>query len=153
MLDGSVASLAVGDSNAAVRTILFFGSGNVDVQIGADPGNYTPRIESATNSNWVSANFSQLTPNQVVFNGVYQLTGATPSLNVRTYLTAQCGVGDSCDYSHTAGLSLTNLTGVTYTSDSGVFLTQVPSSVPEPATYAIFASGLGIIALLRRRKA
>jgi len=44
---------------------------------------------------------------------------------------------------HTFTLSLDILTpGVTWTSDSGVFLSQGPSSVPEPASIMLLGSGL-----------
>ena len=149
-LNGSISSLALGDSAGTLEAALHFGSGNEDVQIGAGNPSYTPQVTSSNYSNWFSASFTQLTPNQVVFSGIYQLVGATANIGVQTYLTAQCGVGDSCDYSHTAHLTLTDPANVTYTSDSGVFLTQVSSSVPEPATYGVFASGLALLALVHR---
>ena len=62
------------------------------------------------------------------------------------------------DVSHTAVLSLTLPEGLSFTSDSGVFLTQspseVPSAVPEPGTVGLLSTDLvGLIGYgWRRRK-
>jgi hypothetical protein len=45
--------------------------------------------------------------------------------------------------------------GATYTSSSGVFLTEpyAPTSVPEPQTWSLMLAGIGMIARLRRGRA
>ena len=61
-------------------------------------------------------------------------------------LSAQSLGGGLADVSHTAGLGLTLPAGLSFTSDSGVFLTQspsaAPSTVPEPGTVALLSTGL-----------
>ena len=43
--------------------------------------------------------------------------------------------------------------GVTFISESGVFLTQTTASVPEPASWALLIVGFGLTgAVLRRRR-
>ncbi len=59
-----------------------------------------------------------------------------------------CADGYACDFK--AKLTLSVPTAVTYTSDSGVFLT----GVPEPATWTLLTGGLGFLgAATRRRRA
>lgn len=58
--------------------------------------------------------------------------------------------GGTADISHTAGLGITLPNGLTFASDSGVFLTQSP--VPEPASHALLLAGLGVAALFARRR-
>ena len=56
------------------------------------------------------------------------------------------------DFSNTAAVSFILPEGVTYTSDSGVFLTA-PGGVSEPATWAMMIVGFGSLgAVLRRRR-
>ena len=56
--------------------------------------------------------------------------------------------GGIADFSHTAQLSITAPNGVTWTSDSG----QLLAVVPEPETYALFLTGLGLIGFITRRR-
>jgi len=59
--------------------------------------------------------------------------------------------GNFADYSDTGQLGLVVPDGVTFTSDSGVFLTSsAAESVPEPRTLTLFASGLAGCILVRR---
>ena len=51
-----------------------------------------------------------------------------------------CSAGATCDGSHTAVLSLGLPTGVTFTSESGIFLAPAASSAPEPGTWAMLGS-------------
>jgi hypothetical protein len=63
--------------------------------------------------------------------------------------------GDA-DFSHTAQLSLLLPAGFTFTSDSGVFLSDINTgsgqTVPEPPTYAILLTGLGLFGFIVRRR-
>ena len=59
--------------------------------------------------------------------------------------------GGAIDYSHTAAFAFDLPAGVTYTSDSGVFLKGGATSVPEPAPLGFAALGLGCTLATRRR--
>jgi hypothetical protein len=84
------------------------------------------------------------------------------SLNVSTsdltvdfsaFLYAQAsGPGSSADASDPGQLSISLPRGVTFTSASGVLLTDV-QAVPEPSTLSLIVAALAGMVLLRRRKA
>jgi hypothetical protein len=97
-----------------------------------------------TNANLTTATFSE----------TYDLTGASGDISVSMLATLWCNSGMNCNYS----VGPVALTGdVTFTSDSGVFLTAgaTPGATPLPAALPLFATGLGALGLLdwrRKRK-
>jgi hypothetical protein len=103
----------------------------------------------------VSPNWTQFGPSD--FIGILNLDTIHP---VGLTMTLNAGGNTSsrsttfADFSHTASVALVLPDGVTFTSDSGVFLTAVqsPNSVPEPSIWAMLLIGCGGIgATLRRR--
>jgi hypothetical protein len=67
-------------------------------------------------------------------------------------LQLACVSGEICDFSHTAALSFTLPGDLTFTSDSGVLLTQQgAAAVPEPASLALIGGGLAVLAALRKK--
>lgn len=105
------------------------------------------------NENWVSSSITSESPDSFIFTGVYALTGASDPLSIQELLTLNCLGNTSCDVSHTGAVSFTLPSNVTFTSESGVFLTQpITAATPEPS-YAVVA-GIGFLGLVvfgRRR--
>lgn len=113
----------------------------------ADPVVEAPGVQVAplAGGSWV-----QMGTDHMLFQGWFDIVGASLTLNPMFQLDASCAIGLQCDYGHTAQFSLVGLPGtVTYTSASGVFLT---SAVPEPATGLLWAIGLGGLGLLAARR-
>ena len=77
-------------------------------------------------------------------------------VDIGAFVNLSCSNAGTCDLSHTASLSFAPLpNGLSFTSDSGVFLAGLSSGVPEPSTWAMMVigfAGLGF-AGCRRRKA
>lgn len=120
------------------------------ISTGPTPGDL-PVVAFGGASGWVSYSFSPFTPDHIVFHGVYALTGATQLVNIGEVIYAEAANGLS-DYAHTSDFSLSLPSNVTFTSDSGVFLSA--AGVPEPGawTLALVGSGLSGAALRRRSR-
>jgi PEP-CTERM motif-containing protein len=104
---------------------------------------------------WVS---SSVTPGanatSETFQGVFAIPAGMSVDTLNAWMTADCGSGDSCDFSHTAALNISLVNGVSFTSASGVLLAQTGSSAPEPSSWAMMLmGGLGLAAgIVRRRR-
>ena len=107
-------------------------------------------IQSQTDTGFVSGQFTTDTVGHVVFQGVYELDGAHPGLDIASFLnTVSANSVDqgptNDDFADTSTFAFTLPAGVTFTSDSGVFLTggtSTPPSVPEPSSLLLLAAGL-----------
>lgn len=89
----------------------------------------------------------------MVFDGWMDIVGTQATINPTLSLSLDCSIGLQCDYSHTAQFRFTSLPAtVSFTSESGVFLADVPMApVPEPGTGALWLAGLGMAWAVRRR--
>jgi hypothetical protein len=116
-----------------------------------DPNLQTPTLVSATEgfSNAGSAfntgdvngagSWAGSTPNLMNFSGSFDIIGSSVTLNPTFTLIVDCSMA-ICDFGNTARFSFVNLPdNVSYSSDSGVFL----SPVPEPSSWALMLVGLG----------
>lgn len=83
------------------------------------------------------------------------LKGPTASVSINAFLRAAAGnpsgVGIAfSDYTHTSTLGLRLPDGVTFTSESGQFLTN--AGVPEPASWAMLIFGFTAVGAIQRRR-
>jgi hypothetical protein len=65
-------------------------------------------------------------------------------------LLLSAAVSDNANFGHTIGTRLLMPGGASFTSESGVFLTQVPEAVPEPTTWATMLIGFGVVGATMR---
>jgi hypothetical protein len=102
---------------------------------------------------WVSTSVTGAnTPNET-FTGVFAVPAGMSTESLNAWLELSCGDGDTCDFSHTAALGISSVNGVSFTSSSGVLLTQTGSTVPEPSSWAMMLiGGLCVAAGLARRR-
>ena len=145
---GMVAGILGGPS---LSEQLGFGSANIYENISSRNGS-PPAIDSSGAAGWLSYNFSPLTPGHITFHGVYQFTGASQHINVSSFLMSYASSGHD---SYTQSFLLQLPQGVSFTSDSGVFLSGAPhtartESVPEPASFATIVAGAGLIGAAKR---
>jgi len=166
-VDGKFGATSVWGSGNFRSTLYFGGYGGSVTTFNLDPpGNASnPYSYSWVNSSgtgsgngvWTTSETSTSTPgvNEFtgVFTGVYDLVGATDTLAIILNTSASCGNGFTCDFGDTAGVNFNLPQGVSFNSNlgSGVFLTQ-SSATPLPAALPLFATGLGAIGLLGRRR-
>ena len=100
---------------------------------------------------WDSYQFTNESVTGFDFVGLYTVTNGQ-TVGLRSDLSLDCSAGATCDFSNTSRFSLVLPSNVSFTSGSGVLLTQVPSATPEPGTLALALPGLALAALAWRRK-
>jgi hypothetical protein len=87
----------------------------------------------------------------------FDFSDTARTVNFTGALQAIAQAGGAADFSHTASVDIVLPAGLSFTSDSGVFLTQAevtppPVGVVEPASLSLLISGVLPLTLARRRK-
>jgi hypothetical protein len=124
-----------------------FGAGFLDWNSGAS---LSPDTGSTTG--WNGFSFANNTQTGFNFMGTLTVTNGEV-VPIQFIQQLSCNNGTICDYSNTGQLSLILPSDVTYTSASGVFLTEAASSTPEPSSLLLIGIGLAGFGCLRRRLA
>jgi hypothetical protein len=151
-IDGGLVNSSNAFSGASVSADLRFGAAFASVAYQRANGDtISPPFSILNQGGWVSGSWAPgSSPSLSIFNGVYALVGATPTLDVRGALDTFANSVASATYSNTAAFQMSLPTGVSYSSASGVFL----SAVPEPGSWALMLAGVGgLLTLARHRRA
>lgn len=112
-----------------------------------DPGNFAVLSDPG----WGGGAFTNTSQGGFNYSGTITVTNGE-ALGITAALSLACVSAETCDFSHTATLSFNLPSDVTFTSDSGVFLTQTASGVPEPATFALMGTVLVALGVFRKRR-
>lgn len=150
-LDGSILGTSGG---ASIDNILQFGSATLRDDIAALFPSQPPSIKNTQTAGWEAFSFTSNTPGLIIFDGTYALVGPEVDLGIAATLSLGCQLGADCDYTNTGQFKIKSLpSNVTFTSDSGVFLTGASSTTPEPGSLVLLGAGLTAVLLLRKRVA
>jgi len=100
-------------------------------------------------SGFITDAYSNNTITGFNFQGTFQVTsGETLALFFEQ--TIDCNLGETCSFQNTGQMSLT---GVPFTSNSGVFLTQQDgAAAPEPGSLLLMGLGIAAIGCVRFRR-
>jgi hypothetical protein len=112
-------------------------------------------VDSLSQGGWVSGSWAaNSSSGQSTFTGVYALTGASQTLGIRSALTSYAGTTASSNYFNTSTFLLDLPSSVSFTSNSGTFLSALQQSggVPEPATWALMLLGFGFVGAAMRHR-
>ena len=150
IVHGAISTDAQFGSSEYFTSSLSFGNASFHSTVQANLSGDRPPAYTFSDgqSNWASFGYTENSAEEIIFNGLYEFTGETADIGISATLDASCGDGFNCDFSHTGAISFTLPSDVTFTSDSGVFLTDAP----EPGSLVLLSTGLGLAALPRRRR-
>jgi hypothetical protein len=146
-LDGNVSAL----SPASYEQNIQYNFGTPEVYFEGGTG-FSPPITGPT-SGWLTSSFAGLTMSGFNFTGTLTVTNGE-IVPITFIQQMNCDVGAVCDFSDTTQLSLTLPSDVSYTSASGVFLTQSSSGspVPEPGSLSLMALAIVAAGWVARRR-
>jgi hypothetical protein len=116
----------------------------------------TPATLTTPTTGWVSTSIIPgMNGYSDTFMGVFAVPTGMSNAFMSAMMSVDCGEdGTTCDFSHTGALSLSLPTGVSFTSASGVLLTESPAAVPEPRPLSVvgLALAVGTVARFKRRR-
>lgn len=152
-LDGSYALNDPYYGNGSAQMVVSFG-GSFTYYSGENSAGSTTGYHGAVLGDFTSYSFSNETDTGFDFTGTLHVTDGE-RVRTTTALYLDCPFS-TCSFGNTARIGLTVPTGVSFTSDSGVFLTAANpapvAAVPEPGTWALMLAGFGALGGFARRR-
>lgn len=151
-LDGNYALSDPYYSNGSADMTVVFG-GSFTYYAGLNAAGDITAYHGAVLGDYSSYTFSNETPTGFDFTGVLHVTDQE-RIRVAAGLYLDCSFS-SCGFGNTARIGLDVPTGVSYTSDSGVFLAgaNAVAPIPEPETWAMLLAGFAVLGGMARRRA
>jgi hypothetical protein len=143
VLDGFLGATDPSEPSYSSEIKYFIGTADMD-WTGASNINGT-QVGTSETSGFNTFTYTNNTASGFQFQGTFTVTNGE-SLQLFYLQTMNCNFGQVCDFSNTGQMGLSLPAGVSFTSDSGLFLTQSEgSAVPEPGSLLLM--GLGIVAM------
>jgi hypothetical protein len=139
------------DANYDQTVLMILGNSQLQFLAGAsnaNGGSSSSNLGPGT-ENWANTLVVNQTTTSINFTGYTNVT-AGQHLQFELQQSIDCNMGAVCDFVDPGQVSLLLPQGVTYTSDSGVFLTGAQSPTPEPATFGLTGAFLVAIGLFVR---
>jgi len=145
VLDGNLTAQSI-DSSYTQAIQYFIGTADMDWTAGTGAGEGPA---TGSTGGFSTFSFTNDAINGFTFTGTFSVA-AGEVLNLNYLQTMNCNIGENCDFGNTGQMSLT---GVPFTSNSGVFLTQQSgSAVPEPGSLLLMGLGIAAIGCARLRR-
>ncbi len=108
-------------------------------------------LDGSRSGGWDTLSMSQSGTFGEAFSATVSLAPGDTLTPIFENFNPVCLGGAQCDGTHTAAIVLNLPTGVTFTSESGIFLTQQGdvAAAPEPGTWILM--GIGVLALVGKK--
>jgi hypothetical protein len=129
-----------------------------DTGVPPNTGGGVDVITNSQFSGWASGQWLTLSTTLAQFQGVFDLVGASDDVLTSLQVGLTCVDDIVCNFKNTGSVDMVLPGNVSFTSASGVFLTNAagpggpPTNVPEPSSLLVFGSGLAWLAAGRRNR-
>jgi hypothetical protein len=149
-LDGNLGFGVNGSYSQAIRYEI--GSANMGWTAADDSSGGSAQVGTGETAGFTSFTYTNDTPSGFQFQGTFTVTDGE-ALQLFFAQNMTCGGDATCDFENTGQMGLMLPTGTSFTSNSGVFLTQTEgSSTPEPGSLLLMGLGMTAIGCVGRHR-